>query len=62
MIDRPVVFSRHALTEARRREIPVDTIERVLNEPGQMLDGDENRKIYQSIFAVEGVKHLYRVI
>jgi hypothetical protein len=41
-------LSRHARKEIERREIPLDLVESVLNNPQQIVNEREGRKAYQS--------------
>lgn len=41
-------FSQHALDEMKRRGIPQQTIDDVLNNPDQIVDTPDGKKAYQS--------------
>lgn len=39
----------HARQQMQQREVSADIIRQILDNPGQIVDGDQGRKIYQSI-------------
>ena len=41
-------ISRHAKEEMRRRAIPVDLVNKVLENPQQVVPGQGSKKVYQS--------------
>lgn len=47
-------LSRHALEELERRGIPRDLLEKVLQNPQQVLPEREGKKIYQSQVEFDG--------
>jgi hypothetical protein len=55
-------FSKHALEELERRQIPRTTIERVLESPEQKLRVLENITCYQSRVNFGGKQYLLRVM
>jgi Domain of unknown function (DUF4258) len=55
-------FSKHALEELERRQIPRTTIERVLESPEQKLPVLENIICYQSRVNFGGKQYLLRVM
>ncbi len=56
-------ISRHARDEMNRRGIPLNIVEIVLQNPGQIVDEHGNKKAYQSIIdARTGKNYLVRVI
>jgi hypothetical protein len=56
-------ITRHAQAEMSRREISATTVDAVLQNPQQIVDGYGNKKAYQSIFAMgTGKDYLFRVI
>lgn len=55
-------FSRHAQTEMERRNISVDLVESVLDNPQQVISEKEGRKAYQSKVDVGSKVFLLRVI
>ncbi len=51
------------MDELKRRAIPVDLLERVLDNPGQIVQEQGGRKAYQSILEFpEGKIYMLRVI
>ena len=42
------IFSHHALEEIRRRAIPLELVESVLQHPQQIVEGYGEKKVYQS--------------
>ncbi|MGD0281827.1 MAG: DUF4258 domain-containing protein [Dissulfurispiraceae bacterium] len=56
-------ISRHAHEEMNRREIPLTTVESVMQNPQQIVDEYGNMKAYQSIMDIGiGKDYLVRVI
>ncbi len=56
-------LSRHVEDELRRRRIPREALEQVLEAPQQVIEERGGRKAYQSQVAFEGGKlYLLRVI
>ena len=56
-------ISRHAHEEIKRRGIPLNIVETILQNPQQIVDEHGNKKAYQSIINIETVKdYLVRVI
>jgi hypothetical protein len=56
-------ISRHAHEEMKRRGIPLNVVEAVLQNPQQIVDEYGNKKAYQSIIKIETEKdYLVRVI
>ena len=56
-------ISRHAHEEIVRREIPLNIVETVLNNPQQIVEEYGNKKAYQSIIDMgTGKDYLVRVI
>jgi len=56
-------ISRHAHEEIVRREIPLNIVETVLNNPQQIVEEYGNKKAYQSIIDIgTGKDYLVRVI
>ncbi|NJN75935.1 MAG: DUF4258 domain-containing protein [Synechococcaceae cyanobacterium RL_1_2] len=43
-------FSSHALEEIKKRQIPIELVEKILQNPQQILEQDEQIQIYQSKF------------
>ncbi len=59
----PYVFSNHALQEMTRRNIGREVVAEILDKPEQILQGKEERTIYQSrVNYGEGRVYLIRVI
>ena len=57
------LFSSHALQEMRRREIPRQLVEELLENPQQVLPGKNERQIYQACYEFEnGRIYLLRAI
>ena len=56
------VFSKHALEELERRQIPRTTIERVLELPEQKLPALDKIVCYQSRVNFSGKQYLLRVM
>jgi len=55
-------FSKHALEEIERRKIPIQFAESVLEEPGQIIEESQDKKVYQSIIEFENKKsYLLRI-
>ena len=42
------VLSAHALEQMQARDLPADVIEDIINTPGQIIEGEAGRRIYQS--------------
>lgn len=56
-------FTKHALEELRNRGISKETVEKILNNPKQILDSENNRKVYQDIIEFNDNKqYVVRVI
>jgi hypothetical protein len=55
-------LSTHALEEMRRRGIPLDILEAVLNNPQQIVPQREGRRAYQSQVDFDGQIFLLRAI
>ncbi len=56
-------ISRHAHEEMKRRGIPLNVVEAILQNPQQIVDEYGNKKAYQSIIKTETEKdYLVRVI
>ena len=56
-------ISRHAHEEMKRRGIPLNVVEAILQNPQQIVDEYGNKKAYQSIIKIETEKdYLVRVI
>lgn len=56
-------ISRHAHEEIKRRGIPLNVVEAILQNPQQIVDEYGNKKAYQSIIKTEASKeYLVRVI
>ncbi len=56
-------LSRHALEELRRRGIPRDLLEQVLQKPQQVLPERDGKKVYQSrVKFSEGKVFLLRAV
>ena len=47
------IFSRHAIEQARIRNIPESFIKDVVENPERIIDHDEYIKIYQSLIKLE---------
>ncbi len=56
------VLSPHAKEKVRRRQIPLDLLEAVLNNPEQVVEESRGRKAYQSKIVSDGQEYLVRVI
>ena len=55
-------LSRHAREEMKRRNIPAEIVESVLEDPQQVIEGSGEKKVYQSrIEFQEGKTLLVRV-
>lgn len=52
----------HAREEAERRQIPLDVLDAVLNNPGQVVETHSGRKVYQSQIEIEGKLYIVRAI
>jgi hypothetical protein len=56
-------LSQHAREEIERRQIPIDFLDSVLNEPEQIVEGRAGKSVYQSrIDFGDGTIFLLRVI
>jgi hypothetical protein len=56
-------ISRHAREEMKRRAIPLNVVESVLQNPQQIVDEYGNKKAFQSIMDIgTGKDYLVRVI
>ena len=55
-------LSKHAKEELRKRNIPVEVLETVLEAPEQIVEGYAGKKVYQSRVRFEGNLFLVRVI
>ena len=49
MAAKPIVFSRHALFEMRRRGVSRSDVIRLIRSPGQVLPSVKGRTIYQGL-------------
>jgi hypothetical protein len=52
----------HAREEAARRSIPLDVLDNVLRDPGQIVDAHSGRKAYQSQVEIDGKRYVVRAI
>lgn len=58
-----IEFTKHALEELKNRGISLEIVEKILNNPVQILDSENNRKVYQDIIEFNDNKHyVVRVI
>lgn len=57
-----ISISGHAAIELRRRNISLEDIERVLQEPQQIIPVRPNRQIHQSLIEMNGKQYLLRLI
>lgn len=58
-----VEFTKHALEELKIRDISRETVEKILENPKQILVSDNNRKVYQDIVEFNDNKqYVVRVI
>ncbi|HMT10856.1 MAG TPA: DUF4258 domain-containing protein [Ignavibacteria bacterium] len=58
-----VEFTNHALEEIRIRDIDKQIIEAIIQNPKQILDSENNRKVYQDIVEFKNKKqYVVRVI
>jgi hypothetical protein len=57
-------FTEHALFEIQRRGLDIAILEKVINEPAQIIEMRPHRYVYQSIMPIGGTaeKYLIRVI
>ena len=55
-------LSKHAQEELRKRGIPVEVLEMVLEAPEQIVEGYGGKKVYQSRVPSEGNPFLIRAI
>ena len=55
-------FSKHALEEMKRREIPPHLVTKVIDHPDQMVKGHGKAKILQSQVTIGGNLRLLRVV
>jgi hypothetical protein len=56
------VLSDHARVSLMERCIPVNIMEQVITNPGQIVDVEAGRKAYQSIVKMSGKDFLIRII
>ena len=57
------ILKDHALQEMEKRDISPELVKSVLNNPEQIVSGDNNRKVYQSRLDFgNGKEYLLRVI
>lgn len=57
-----IKFSKHALEEMKRREIPKQLVIKVLDHPDQTVKGHGKAKIFQSQVTMNGNIYLLRVV
>ncbi len=55
-------ISWHALDTMRERSIPESVVDAALDAPDQIVECDDGRRAYQSVFRVYDKKFLVRVI
>jgi hypothetical protein len=55
-------LSEHAEAEMARRQVPLTWVEATMRAPGQIVPGDQNRKVYQSRIVADGKTYLVRLI
>jgi len=55
-------FTPHATENMRERNIPLQVVMTVLNDPDQITSGQENRMVYQSEVNINGKPYMLRVI
>lgn len=53
-------FSKHALEQMQQRDISVAIANKVLKNPGQVLE-ENGKKIYQSVISIKDKKYLIRI-
>jgi len=54
------VYSRHALIQIELRNLPISTVEDVLNNPDRIIDVTD-ALVYQKVVIEAGKSYLYRV-
>jgi hypothetical protein len=55
-------FSEHAIRACSRRGLSLDTVQKALDNPDQVLIEDLGRKIYQSKLKIDNKTFILRVI
>jgi hypothetical protein len=55
-------FTSHAIENMEERNIPLQVIMAVLNDPDQITPGKDGRKVYQSEVDINGKPYILRVI
>jgi len=55
-------ISDHAQEECERRQVPLDVLREVLDNPGQIVAAEHNRVVYQSKVQFGAKLYLVRVI
>jgi hypothetical protein len=56
------ILSDHAKEEAERRNIPIETLNHVMQYPQQVITAYGERQVYQSKIEIGGKLYLIRVI
>ncbi len=54
-------FSKHALEQMGRREIPINLATLVVEQPDSITDQDQTTRVYARLLNQEGKFYLYRV-
>lgn len=54
------VFSNHALTQMKLRQITKSMVEKILEKPEQIIK-ENGHKVYQSVVLIEKKKYLIRI-
>ncbi|MCC7158838.1 MAG: DUF4258 domain-containing protein [Ignavibacteria bacterium] len=58
-----IKFTKHALEEMRSRGFDIKQLESILKNPGQIVDTDHNRKVYQELIEfIDKKKYVVRII
>ena len=55
-------FTPHAIEEMQEREIPLQVVMAILNNPEQIIEEQRNRQAYQSDVTINGKIYIVRLI
>jgi uncharacterized DUF497 family protein len=58
-----IKFTNHAKDEIRNRALDIKQLEEILTNPGQIVESDNNRKVYQELIEfIDKKKYVVRII